>query len=78
MAILRPVIEKYSILPGSSCQTTAIWPPSSVREGDQRVDLRVGYHVDGNAIQLTGDEREALIEDILVEYAEAWQKLAAL
>ena len=78
--MLQPIFDKQTILPGPSSQTSSIWP-LVLREGDEQITSHsVGHAADSLAILATRMERtwDAVMEEVLDEYAEAWERLAAL
>lgn len=77
--MLQPIFETQDILPGPSSQTTTVWP--WVRQmGDEEATAHgLGYSIGSPRIQAPkAQSRGDLIEEILGEYSEVWNRLANL
>ncbi len=77
--MLQPIFDKQNMLPGPSSQTSSIWP-LVLREGDEQITGHSVDHAAGSPVILATRERtwDEVMEEVLDEYAEAWERLAAL
>lgn len=77
--MLQRVFDKVNIAPGSWCQTTTTWPLILRIESEQITSQSVGHAVGSPTIQAPREETwDEITQEILSEYAEAWERLAAL
>lgn len=77
--MLQRIFEKPNILPGPSSQTTSSWPLVLKERDEQITGHSIGYTA-GNPTIRPPKERtwDETMEKVMLEYAEAWKRLAAL
>jgi hypothetical protein len=73
------MLGKPGYRPGPSSQTTTAWP-LVISEGDSvLVSQDIGHHIGSPDIKAVDEEiRDQLIEQILEEHEDAWERLADL
>lgn len=75
---VQPAIHALGALPGPSSQTTSVWPLVRAETQGQVMGQGVGHDVRSPSILAPRDTRDRLIEEILTEFSEAWERLADL
>ena len=77
--MLQRIWDKQGLMPTVSSQTTSTWP-LVLRERDEQITgYRVGYDAGNLVIQPPREKGwNKTLEEVLAEYAEAWERLATL